>query len=84
VGKVYDVEEMVRDPQINHRQMIVDTQHPTHGRVRQVGVAIKLSETPGSVRSAAPLAGEHTDVVLRDIGMSAAEIAGLRAKKVVE
>jgi len=36
------------------------------------------------VRSAAPLAGEHTDVVLRDIGMSAAEIAGLRAKKVVE
>src|SRR5437867_2944566 len=84
VGKVYDVEEMVRDPQINHRQMIIETQHPTHGRVRQVGVAIKLSETPGSVRSAAPLAGEHTDVVLRDIGMSAAEIAGLRAKKVVE
>src|SRR5882724_6942394 len=84
VGKVYDVDEMVRDPQINHRQMIVDTQHPTHGRVRQVGVAIKLSETPGSVRSAAPLAGEHTDVVLRDIGMSAGEIAALREKKVVE
>ena len=84
VGKVYDVDEMVRDPQINHRQMIVDTQHPTHGRVRQVGVAIKLSETPGRVRSAAPLAGEHTDVVLRDIGMSAEEIAALREKKVVE
>src|SRR5207237_1156756 len=56
VGKVYDVEEMVRDPQINHRQMIVEAEHPTHGRVRQVGIAIKLSETPGSVRSAATLA----------------------------
>src|SRR6266850_5022245 len=84
VGKVYDIPEMVRDPQINHRQMIVDARHPTHGRVRQVGVAIKLSETPGSVRTAAPLAGEHTDLVLKDLGLSAAEIAALRDKKVVE
>src|SRR6059036_2137640 len=84
VGKVYDVDEMVRDPQINHRQMIVEAEHPTHGRVRQVGIAIKLSETPGSVRSAAPLAGEHTDLVLKDLGLSATEIAVLREKKVVE
>src|SRR6266404_9255794 len=84
VGKVYDVEEMVRDPQINHRQMIVDAQHPTHGRVRQVGVAIKLSETPGTIRSAAPMPNEHTEDVLKDLGMSAAEIADLRRKKVVE
>ena len=84
VGKVYDVEEMVRDPQINHRQMIVEAEHPTHGRVRQVGIAIKLSETPGSVRSAAPLPGEHTDLVLKDLGLSAADIARLHEKKVVE
>src|SRR5256885_6061999 len=37
VGKVYDVEEMGRDPQVNHRRMIVDVEHPKHGRVRQVG-----------------------------------------------
>jgi len=84
VGKVYDVEEMVHDPQINHRQMIVDVEHPTHGRVRQFGVAIKLSDTPGSVRSAAPLSGEHTDVVLKDLGFGASDIANLRARKVVE
>ena len=84
VGKVYDVEEMVHDPQINHRQMIVDVEHPTQGRVRQFGVAIKLSETPGSVRSAAPLSGEHTDVVLKDLGFAAADIAGLCARKVVQ
>src|SRR3972149_6520855 len=55
VGKGYDGEEMVRDPQLNHRQMIVDVQHPTQGRVRQVGIAIKLSDTPGTIRGAAPM-----------------------------
>ncbi|MGH7355645.1 MAG: CaiB/BaiF CoA transferase family protein [Candidatus Rokuibacteriota bacterium] len=84
VGKVYDVEEMVRDPQINHRQMIVDVQHPTHGRVRQIGIAIKLSDTPGTIRTAAPLSGEHTDAVLKDLGMTAADITALRGKKVIE
>jgi crotonobetainyl-CoA:carnitine CoA-transferase CaiB-like acyl-CoA transferase len=84
VGKVYDVEEMVQDPQINHRQMIVDVEHPTHGRVRQFGIAIKLSDTPGSVRSAAPLSNEHTDAVLKELGFGADDIAGLRARKVVE
>src|SRR5205823_1855807 len=61
VGKVYEVEEMVRDPQINHRQMIVDVEHPKHGRVRQVGIAIKLSDTPGTNRSSARLASKPID-----------------------
>src|SRR5918996_231453 len=84
VGKVYDVEEMVRDPQINHRGMIVDVEHPTHGRVRQFGIAIKLSDTPGTIRSAAPLGGEHTEAILKDLGLAAADIAGLRERKVIE
>ena len=84
VGKVYDVEEMVRDPQINHRQMIVDVQHPTHGRVRQVGIAIKLSDTPGTIRSAAPLPNEHTDTVLAELGLSSAEVAKLREQAIIE
>jgi alpha-methylacyl-CoA racemase len=84
VGKVYDVEEMVRDPQVNHRQMIVDIEHPKHGRVRQVGVAIKLSDTPGTIRSAAPLPSEHTEHVLKDLGLSAADIGRLREKGVIE
>jgi len=84
VGKVYDVEEMVRDPQLNHRQMIVDVQHPTQGRVRQVGIAIKLSDTPGTIRSAAPMPNEHTEAVLGELGLPAAEIARLRAKGIIE
>ena len=84
VGKVYDVEEMVQDPQINHRQMIVDVEHPTHGRVRQFGIAIKLSDTPGTIRTAAPLSGEHTEAILKDLGLKGDEIAGLRQKKIIE
>ena len=84
VGKVYDVEEMVRDPQVNHRQMIVDVEHPKHGRVRQVGIAIKLSDTPGTLRSAAPLPSEHTEDVLKDLGLSAADIGRLRDTGVIE
>jgi alpha-methylacyl-CoA racemase len=83
VGKVYDVEEMVQDPQINHRQMVVDAQHPVHGRVRQIGIAIKLSETPGTIRRAAPLPGEHTDDVLKDLGFGPGDIAGLRERAVI-
>src|SRR5881628_2832174 len=84
VGKVYDIPEMVTDPQINHRRMIVDVEHPTQGRVRQIGVAIKLSDTPGTIRSAAPMPNEHTEDVLKDLGLSVAEIADLRKKRVVE
>jgi len=84
VGKVYDVEEMVDDPQIKHRRMIVDAEHPTHGRVRQIGIAIKLSDTPGTIRSAAPMPSEHTEDVLKDLGMTAAEIAELQRKGIVE
>ena len=83
VGKVYDVEEVPGDPQVQHRQMIVEVEHPTHGKIKQVGIAIKLSETPGAVRRAAPASGEHTDDVLKDLGLSPSKIAALRQLAVV-
>jgi crotonobetainyl-CoA:carnitine CoA-transferase CaiB-like acyl-CoA transferase len=83
VGKVYDPEEMVRDPQVRARDMVVEVEHPRWGTVRQFGIPVKLSETPGSVRHAAPHTGEHTDEVLGELGMSTEEIRALRQKKVV-
>src|SRR5262247_1602564 len=68
VGKVYDPEEVVQDPQVLHRNMVVEVDHPKHGRVKQFGTAIKLSETPGSIRTAGVASGEHTDEVLRELG----------------
>jgi len=83
VGKVYEPEEMVKDPQVQARDMVVEVRHPTHGIVTEFGVPIKLSDTPGTVRHAAPATGEHTDEVLRGLGLGAAEIAALRASRVV-
>jgi len=83
VGKVYDPEEMVQDPQVRARDMVVEVHHPRYGKVTLFGQPIKLSETPGSVRTAAPHTGEHTDQVLHDLGLSQREITALREKKVV-
>ncbi len=83
VGKVYDVEEVFEDPQIRARQMVVETEHPEIGKVKEVGVAIKMRGTPGAVRRAAPYRGEHTDQVLSELGLSPEEIRSLREKRVV-
>jgi alpha-methylacyl-CoA racemase len=83
VGKVYDPEEMVADPQVQARDMVVEVKHPTYGTIKEFGIPIKLSGTPGSVRTAAPHAGEHTEAVLRELGLSAAEVTALREKKIV-
>ncbi len=83
VGKVYDIEEVFEDPQVQARQMVVETEHPEVGKVKEVGVAIKLSDTPGAVRHAAPYRGEHTDDVLRQLGMSETQIKELRDTRVV-
>jgi crotonobetainyl-CoA:carnitine CoA-transferase CaiB-like acyl-CoA transferase len=83
VGKVYDPEEMVRDPQVLARDMVVEIHHPRHGKVTQFGQPIKLSETPARVRTAAPATGEHTDEVLRELGLDDSEIKRLREQKIV-
>ena len=79
VAPIYSLDEVFADPQVQAREMVVEVQHPQLGRVRQVGVAAKLSETPGAVRWPGPRRGEHTEEVLLGLGYSAQEIEGLRA-----
>ena len=83
VGKVYEPEEMVADPQVQARDMVVEVKHPTLGTIKEFGIPIKLSGTPGTVRTAAPFVGEHTDAVLRELGLAAADVTALREKKIV-
>jgi len=73
-GPVLDIAQMHADPQALAREMIVETTHPTAGKVKAIGLPIKFSDTPGGVRKAAPLFGEHTREVLREHGFSDAEI----------
>jgi len=76
-GKVNSIDEMVADPQLLHRNMILEMEHPKLGKVKQPGIAIKLSETPGKVRSFAPYSGEHTEEVLSSIGYSSEDLSQL-------
>jgi crotonobetainyl-CoA:carnitine CoA-transferase CaiB-like acyl-CoA transferase len=78
-GPVLDVNQMHADPQTLAREMIVETTHPTAGRVKAIGLPIKFSDTPGGVRRAAPILGQHTREVLRDHGFSDTQIDQMAA-----
>jgi crotonobetainyl-CoA:carnitine CoA-transferase CaiB-like acyl-CoA transferase len=84
VGAINSIDQVVEHPQVKAREMIVESNHPVAGKVKSVGVPVKLSETPGSVRQPAPLLGQHTDAVLQTyLHLSAAEIAALRHMGVI-
>ena len=57
------------DPHIAARDMVLETLHPTLGRIRTLGTPLKMSQTPLTPGRAAPLLGEHTDEVLAEIGI---------------
>ncbi|MDD9905713.1 MAG: CoA transferase [Rhodospirillaceae bacterium] len=65
-GPVMNHEQMFSDPQTLARDMVAEVDHPTAGNTRLVGVPIKLSDTPGSIRRPAPRHGEHTEEVLNE------------------
>lgn len=83
VGPVNTPAEVFADPQVQHRQMLLEGRSSTGEAVRQVGIALKLSDTPGRVRHLAPRLGQHTDEVLSALGYSADERQRLRAHGVV-
>ena len=83
VWPIYDITQILEDPHFAARGMLQKSAHPRLGEGVLPGVVPKLSDTPGTVRRAAPLLGEHTEEVLAEIGYGAEEIAGLRQRAVV-
>jgi len=83
-AKVLSLDEAVKDPQMDARGMFVELNHSGKGKIKQVGIAVKLSETPGSIRSFPPRRGEHTDEILESFGYKREEIALMREKKCIE
>lgn len=80
---VLTLAEAFRDPHNRARQMVVEVEAADGTLEEQVGIAPKLSATPGQVRHRAPYAGEHTDAVLRSLGYEASVIARYREQMVV-
>jgi crotonobetainyl-CoA:carnitine CoA-transferase CaiB-like acyl-CoA transferase len=82
-GRINTVAQALDDPQTAARQMIETAEHPVVGPLKMVGSPFKFSDTPTSVRRAPPVLGEHSEEVLRDLGLDADAIAKLRAERVI-
>ena len=83
-GPIHNVQDVVNDPQVKARDMIIEMDHPTAGNLRIPGSPLKLSDTPSRISEPAPDLGQHTDHILSTVlKIDASEIARLRATKCI-
>jgi crotonobetainyl-CoA:carnitine CoA-transferase CaiB-like acyl-CoA transferase len=82
-GPVYAMDGALDHPQVRYREMVVDRPHPVLGTVSLLGLPVKFSETPGDVHRIPPELGEHTDEILREIGMTDGDLSRLREQSII-
>jgi crotonobetainyl-CoA:carnitine CoA-transferase CaiB-like acyl-CoA transferase len=82
-GPVYTYDQTLNDPHVLAREMVVEIEHPKLGKIKTLGIPLKYSKTPLSVRSAAPWLGQHTSEVLKEIGLTDDEINELYNQEIV-
>lgn len=83
-GPINTVDRVVHDEQVNFRDMIVEVDHPLAGKLKMPGVPIKLSETPGEIRTAAPLLGADNETIYgKMLDLTPEEVAQLKQDKII-
>jgi formyl-CoA transferase len=82
-GPILNIKQVFEDPQVQHLGLAQTVRHPERGEIRVQGLPAALSRTPGAIRRAAPVHGQHTEEILAEFGYSREEIAALRRDGVV-
>jgi len=82
-ANVNDFHDMATDPQVEHNEILVEIDHPEGDTFTTTGIPVDMSETPGTIRSRPPRAGEHTDEVLEELNYEADRRAQLESKGVI-
>ena len=80
---VNSVNDLPDDPQVQANDYVIDFEHPQHGTIQMLGMPVRLSETPGSIRSPAPEFGQHSEEILLDLGYDWDAISDLRKREVI-
>jgi formyl-CoA transferase len=76
-GPIYNMDQVYKDPQVLARKMLVGLEDPDLGTIHNIGIPVKLSATPGQIRTRAPMLGEHSSEILLERGFSKAEVGEL-------
>jgi crotonobetainyl-CoA:carnitine CoA-transferase CaiB-like acyl-CoA transferase len=81
---IQTIDRVFQSPQVLHRKMLLEVEHPTAGTVRMAGLPVKFSATPATVRLPPPLLGEHSEQVLSSwLGLSSEDVAKLKQKAII-
>ncbi|MFW9878123.1 MAG: CaiB/BaiF CoA transferase family protein, partial [Candidatus Thorarchaeota archaeon] len=82
-GPIFTMDKIFTDPQVLHRKMIKELDHIKAGKIKVIGVPIKLSETPGEIKTAPPTLGQHTEEILTELGYSHEDIINMYKKEII-
>ena len=83
VSQVNDQCDVADDPQVKHNKTFVEIEHPKAGKLTVTNIPFTMSETPGSIRRASPLIGEHGPEILTELGYDETEIKRLIEEKII-
>ncbi len=82
-GPLLNTGEVINDPQVIARRMVIDVEHPEKGKIKIARMPISLSEAAPEIRLQAPMLGEHTNEILKELGYTEAEIKQLAKKRII-